>query len=146
MSLTTGLSKLIRWVGQTWRGRGYFVLEQTLAHERAERKREYDALWQIFIEEREKSEAERQALLDRILQIRGVAPVHQKSAPRPPSTREFGPEGAIREAKEEKARQQAEMARKAEAWKQANLNGTAAQGTKPTQAAIWEANFTISNE
>lgn len=116
------------------------MLEQTLIHERTERKNEHAALWAILFEERSKNEEERKVLMDTILMLRGVPPVHKKNTPKQPTHRETGFEGAMREAREAKTARQAEMARKAEEWKRANLNGTT-QEPKLTQAEIWDANF-----
>ncbi len=123
MSLTTALSQLSNWLGSLWRGNSYALLERELVHERAERKREYDALWKVFLEERQKSEEEIKRLNDdRVLLSKGVFPAHLRPPAKPTSTREIGYEGAMREAREAKAAQQAEMTRKAEEWKRANLN------------------------
>jgi hypothetical protein len=111
------LLRIGAWLGRCWRGHAFFLIERELQHERTERKREYEALWQVFQDERAKAEAERQALLDRILQIKGVQPVHHKPDPRKPTIRDFAPDAAAQEALTAKRAEQEKMRARAEAWK-----------------------------
>ena len=126
MSLVSTLGQLMAWLSSCWRGQAYFLLDAELQRERGERQ----ALWELFQEERAKSEAEIKRLNDdRVLLVRGVIPERLRPTPKPPTQREFGPDGAIAEAIAEKERRREQMRIAAEEWK-ASLNGNSNHDTE----------------
>ena len=125
MSITTLLQQLSSWLGSTWRGQAYSLLEQQIAFERTQHKEAIEK-YEARIKSLEETNT---TLMNRLLERNGVRPTdvpRQAPKDRDLKPREFGPEGALREAKEKKLAIQELAKQRALAWK-------AAQEQKSTQ-------------